>query len=377
MRTVRDAGRMEGQRLRPDAASAREVAANVVDELVAVDGRVGVRAGDRLGMEVRHARDEGADEGAPRRERRVDRRGEVDETGLRLEREDREGERPDGPVPAHDVEGGRGRLAEDEAIPPLHEDALGPWARAAEVGAPEVPVRVGGVHPQLADRVAVLHGNVEPAAELERDAREPLPDPPAVDDAPRDEDVVALDDREVAEGSLERRRPGEDVEQVVAVAVCEAGRSRTPGREVEQRDDDVGVPTDGSPPFRSPLPEHETPPERLVVGPNGNRPVEGTRLGGPDRPVRHRRALVVEDRELAVEALTGEALLLVKGSGGGAEGGVGLARHRAELHSVDHVSRPPRAGSARCRARSAARPRSTRRGPGSSRSRTPCPLRAG
>ena len=104
VRAVRDARGVERDRLRADAAPAREVAADVVDELVAVDRGVRVGAGDRVGVRVGDARDEGADEGAARGERGVDRRREVDEARLRLVGEDREGERPDGAVPADDVE---------------------------------------------------------------------------------------------------------------------------------------------------------------------------------------------------------------------------------------------------------------------------------
>ena len=49
-----------------------------------------------------------------------------------------------------------------------------------------------------------------------------------------------------------------------------------------------------------------------------------------------RGLLVVEDRELSVEAEAREALLVAQAAVRGAEYGVGLRRHLAELHPVDH-----------------------------------------
>ena len=71
VRAVRDARRVVRDAARADALARREVAAAVEDDLVAVDRRVRVRAGDRLGVEVERPRHEAADERAARRERAV------------------------------------------------------------------------------------------------------------------------------------------------------------------------------------------------------------------------------------------------------------------------------------------------------------------
>ncbi len=359
MRAVRDSRGVERDRLRPHAAPAREVAANVVDQLVAVDGGVRVGAGDRLGVEIRHAGNEGADEDSARGERGVDRRREVDEARLRLVRKDRECERPDRAIPSDDVERRFHRRAADVPIALLDEDLPGAGSRAAERGALEVAVSIGSVHPELADRVAELRGNVKAAPELERDSGEPLEDPPAMDDAPRNENVVPSLDVEVSERRLEGGPTRIDVEQVVTVAVGERGIAGRIHGELEERDDDVGVAADGSPPDRRALAEDEPATERLLGSECGRLPVQGAGLGGTDRPVGHRRTLVVEDRKLAVEADPGEALLVAEPARGRSECDVGLRRHLAELHPVDHLSPRPRGGSDR----RAGRTRSTRRGP--------------
>ena len=60
MRSVRDPGGMQRDGARTDTAPAREVALHVENDLVAVDARMRIRARNRLGMRVGHARHERA-----------------------------------------------------------------------------------------------------------------------------------------------------------------------------------------------------------------------------------------------------------------------------------------------------------------------------
>src|SRR5664280_221112 len=92
----------------------------------------GVRAGNRVGMRVRDARDERADERVAPAKRGVDGRRQVNESGLRLVLQDVESERPDRAVPAHDVERRDEGKALDEGVVFLHEDARGTGPRSGE-----------------------------------------------------------------------------------------------------------------------------------------------------------------------------------------------------------------------------------------------------
>ena len=85
-------------------AAAAEPAADVVQHLVGLHVRVGVRHLDRLGVRVEHPRGERADDEPGRLERLVDRRRLVDRAGDRLEVVGVERERVDHPVPADHVE---------------------------------------------------------------------------------------------------------------------------------------------------------------------------------------------------------------------------------------------------------------------------------
>ena len=104
---MRDAGRMDGERADVDPAAAHEVAGHVVDDLVTVDVRVVVRGRDGGGgVVVELAGHEAADHVVAGLEREMDRRGLVEVlAGDRLEVGDVEGEGPEVPVPADEVEG--------------------------------------------------------------------------------------------------------------------------------------------------------------------------------------------------------------------------------------------------------------------------------
>src|SRR6266511_2604390 len=189
----------------PRLASARtvgrELAADVEEDLVHVHGGVRIRARDRLRMKVERPGDERADERSAGGERAVPGGRQVDEPGPRLEVQDRERERVERSVPADDVER-RGLEAKAvERAAPLHDelaDALvgGPLP----LDAPEVAVRVGRVHPQLAGLVPPLRREVNPAGRLDREpALRPRVRDEPVEEAARHVDVIVLLEAEVPE----------------------------------------------------------------------------------------------------------------------------------------------------------------------------------
>ena len=363
---------MEGDRLRPDALAAREVAADVVDDLVAVDGRVRVRAGDRLGVEVGHARHERADRAprAPRTSRGSSAAGGRDPSSAGRRGSGRRTARRCRPSRRRRTGTRRGRagrtrspfLTRIRAVPAAGPGRRDARSRGACTGRPSGAGRRG----------SGTASGCEGRRAARSDSGEGLRDPPAVDDAPRDEDVVAASTCEVAEGRLERGAAREE-KKVVPVAVREpAFRLRLAGK-LEEGDDTSALKRRACSP-RAPSRREGAGAGAAGRAPYARRlPVPAARLRRADRAVGHRRPLVVEDRELAVESAPREALLVAERARGDAERGVGLGGQLARRHPVDHLSRRPRGRSGR----PAASPRSTRRGRGSSRSRSPCRPRAG
>ena len=213
MGTMRDAGGMEREGAGPDSAAAREVAAQVEDEFIAVDARMRIRAGDGVGMGVRHAGDERADEEARARERRMNGRRQVHEARLRLVLLDVEGPRIDETIPADDVH--RRTLELVTRVDPAFftRSSRGPSCTRSGVamgprGRTEVAVRVGRVHPELPHRVAELVGDDDPVCASKHIVRSALASTcQRCIERPWHPDVVARRHVEPAAQRLEPRRP--------------------------------------------------------------------------------------------------------------------------------------------------------------------------
>src|ERR1035438_1966629 len=155
--------------------------------------------------------------------------------------------------------------------------------------------------------------------------------------APRDEQVIAAADREIAERGLQRSLTFVEEKQIIAVAVREAVLRCRLLREPEKRNDDIVVLQDRREAIGRLFSEHEPPLQRLRGSERSDLTVEAARLRGRDPRVRHRRPLVVEDREFAVEATAREAFLEAQRAGVRAERDVRLGWNLPELHAVNHV----------------------------------------
>jgi hypothetical protein len=156
-----------------------------------------------------------------------------------------------------------------------------------------------------------------------------------MDDSSRYGQIVAAANRHVAERRLQHSLSFIEIKKVVPVSVRKPVRALRLPRQPEERDDDVVVPQDRRESQGRFLAEHEPAPERLRWGGRSGAPVERPGRRGSDSKVRHRRALVVEDRELAVEAPARETLFEAQRAGGRTERRVRLGRHLSELHAVD------------------------------------------
>src|ERR1035437_7812178 len=123
-----------------------------------------------------------------------------------------------------------------------------------------------------------------------------------MDDSSRNGQVIAAANWYVAEWRLQRSLTFIEIKQVVPVAVRKPVRALRFPWQPKERDDDVLVHQDRRECFGRLLADHEPAPERRRRGGGSGAPVERPGHRGPDPKIRHRRTLVVEDRELAVEA---------------------------------------------------------------------------
>src|ERR1035437_1172716 len=171
-----------------------------------------------------------------------------------------------------------------------------------------------------------------------------------MDDSSRNGQVIAAANWYVAEWRLQRSLTFIEIKQVVPVAVRKPVRALRFPWQPKERDDDVLVLEDGRVTLGPLLPEEQAPAERLVLGGPGDPAVERPRRRGPDPKIRHRRTLVVEDRELAVEAPAREALFVAQRAGGRAEHRVRLGWKLPAPHPVDHPTTSRALESDRCAA---------------------------
>ena len=152
-RPVGDAPRVEAQRARLDAPAAEEVAAHVVEDLVAVEVGVVVRRGDHVGPVVEPAGHERAHHRAVELEGLVHGRRLVLAAADGLEVVDGEGVGIEVAVPARRRRGGRGRGCRPRSgrrpAPTRRSASRSSWATSS-VGPAEVPLPVRRVLEQLA-----------------------------------------------------------------------------------------------------------------------------------------------------------------------------------------------------------------------------------
>src|SRR5450759_2319751 len=140
-----------------------------------------------------------------------------------------------------------------------------------------------------------------------------------MDDSSRNGQVIAAANWYVAEWRLQRSLTFIEIVKVVTIAIRKPVRPLRFPRQPEERHDDVVVHQDRRESLGRLLTEHEPALERLRRGGRSGAPVERPRRRGPDPKVRHRRTLVVEDRELSVEASALEALFVAQRARGRAE----------------------------------------------------------
>src|SRR5450631_2752957 len=341
VRAVDDAGGVVREAPDADPLARGEVAARVEDDLVAVDRRMRVGAGDRLRVEVERAWDEATDERAARGEGAVHRRRQVGEADPRAEVQDRKDPGVDGAVPADHVER---RVRQPEAVKGAaaldHQLAQPLVARAGEERAAKVSVAVRRVHPQLADLVAPLFEEAKAGGAFDRQpVLRLLVRDEAVGEPFGDEEVVVRPEGEIAEGRAQEAAAGEDEVEIVAVAVREIDRVGLVG--VEDGEDDVVVEQQRHPGVdggASPSPQllREIVPARqrvrLVVGVGGDLPA----VYSGDGHARVRALEVVHDGERPIEPAAREALLVPQPAAAVAQRRVRLVGNHAGHHAIEH-----------------------------------------
>ena len=235
-------------------------------------------------------------------------------------------------------------VVEDDLVEPvvlLHQDReVALLVVGAERGGPaDVALAVGRALDQLAELVPVALGPAHVPAALHDEELGLLAaqvEPPAVQDAPVDDEVVALVERQVAEHRLQRAAALAHVHQLVGLRVAVEVGVVLVGLDVEHRH--VVVEEERHAVERRAaallhLRGAEVPvPERLVgVGLVLRLPQPARRLD------RGRRMDVVEQRRRAGEALVPHQLFGVDPAVGLAEGDVPLPRDRAQGMVDRHV----------------------------------------
>src|SRR5450756_1129887 len=140
-----------------------------------------------------------------------------------------------------------------------------------------------------------------------------------MDDSSRNGQVIAAANWYVAEWRLQRSLTFIEIVKVVTIAIRKRVRALGFPRQPEKRGDDVVVHQNRCESRGRLLAEHEPALERLRRGGRSGAPVERPRRRGPDPKIRHRRTLVVEDRELSVEAPARCATKSASRAGGRAE----------------------------------------------------------
>ncbi len=228
MRAVGDARRVEADRALVDPLAAGEIAIDIKEDLVHVDGGMAIGTGDRpLGV-VYLARHKGADDKLVAREIRVNRRRQMDLSGARLVVVDVEGEGVGTTIPADDIVGEMFVQVDREHVLALDDQLVRRLAVGTRVvgqqrlGYAKVTRREGGVHGDLTIAVTVLVGDVDKPARLEDEKLRGVAVPvDAIGRAAWDENVVVLTEGKDTKERLKASAAFVGKVEFVAVAVEE------------------------------------------------------------------------------------------------------------------------------------------------------------